>query len=277
MPNAMKTNSLIAPKIKLTLAEQVELGRRMTLFGDHQAREELILNCIPVVTAAAKGYSKHNRSSYDDLFQEGMMGVMEAIAKYDYTRNVKFTSFAYCRIIKKLVLWVKRQARLNPPESRNGSVNGIIIDSTIETFQSLFNSAPTDSQLAELLSVSLDEVAILKKRYANPVPPAFRMCSYEPNDLPVNGTESDASTLVENAMCNEYNRKHILKALETMEDMEREIILRRYLYDNRSSKARLEDIAQAYGVNASTVSRRERSALNKILCYFKDNGIQPEL
>ena len=132
------------------------------------------------------------------------MGVMEAIAKYDYTRNVKFTSFAYCRIIKKLVLWVKKQAQINPKDNSTGSVNGIIIDSTIETFQSLFNSAPTDSQLAELLSVSTDQVAHLKKQYANPVPPAFRMCTYEPNDLPANSTEPDSFEAVEKAICNEF-------------------------------------------------------------------------
>lgn len=275
MPNVMKT-SLIVPKVKLTLAEQVELGRRMTLYGDHAAREELILNCIPVVTAAAQGYSKHNRSSYDDLFQEGMMGVMEAIAKYDYTRNTKFSSFAYSRIIKKLVMWVKKQAQLNPQDMMGSSVNSIIIDSTIESFQSLFNSHPTDSQLAELLSVSVEQIAILKKRHANPVPPAFRVCSYEAHDLPVDTFGDDAAEIVERTMCNEYNRKHIFKALETMDELEREIILKRYLYDNRSSKARIETIAQEHGVHCSTVSRRERSALNKILCYFKDNGIQPE-
>lgn len=272
----MKT-SLIVPKVKLTLAEQVELGRRMTLFGDMKAREELILNCIPVVTAAAKGYSMHSQSSYDDLFQEGMMGVMEAIAKYDYTRNTKFSSFAYFRIVKKLVLWVKKQAQRNPSALGAGSVNGIIIDSTIETFRSVFNNYPTDSQLAELLSVSVDDVIYLKKKHANPIPPAFRACTYVPNELPAGGTESDASAIVEKAMCNEYNRKHIFKALESMEDLEREIILRRYLYDSRSSKAKLEEIAHAFGVNVSTVSRRERAALNKISCYFKDNNIQPEL
>ncbi len=272
----MKTNSLTVSKIKLSLEEQVELGKRMTLFGDMEARETLILNCVPIVIEASKKFSYHENSSYDDLFQEGMMGVMEAIEKYDYTRNVKFSTFAYCRIIHNLALWTKKHLKTVSPGVNENVTDGLILDSTIETFQAVYQTYPTDSQLTKLLSMPSSEIAYLKKHHSNPVPSAFRMCSYE--DLyAVPGSTADVSVIVEKMMCKEYNLKHLFNAIQTLDDLERDIILRRYLYNDERRKATLEEIANDHCIHASTVLRRERKALQKIMDYFTENNIQPEL
>lgn len=276
----MNFNSPYVSKVNLSLEEQVELGRRMTLEGDQKAQEELVLNCVPVVVTAAKRFSKHISVSYDDLFQEGMVGVMEALEKYDYTRNIKFTTFAYTRITKKLVLWIKQQVRYAAGSGGTQSVNSAIINSAIDTFRSTFGTDPTDTQLAALLSITVEEASRLRRRHANPIPQAYQM------DLPyaktgtINweqipaGAGTNAATVVEKAMCREYNKKHLMAALTTLDDLDKDIVLQRYLYDEKKTK--LEDLAEQYGVNVSTVMRRERSVLGKILKYFKDNGIQPE-
>lgn len=270
----MSSNSLKVANVKLTLAEQVELGRRMTELGDNSARDALILNCVPVVIAAAKGFSNHSQASYDDLFQEGMMGVMEAIDKYDYRKNTKFSSFAYTRIIHKLALWVKNQMNFHPTSNGRGHISGIIMDSTIESFQSVFRTLPTDKQLAKLLSVPFEDVAYIKKHHANPVPPSHRLYLHASSELCARNAGMDVSTAVEKTLCSRYNRKHLLNAIQSMEPLDREIIYGRYLYEDK--KVTLQELADAYGVNASTISRRERKALNYILRYFKENGIQPE-
>lgn len=270
----MSTNSLKVSHIKLTLAEQVELGRRMTELGDHSARDKLILNCVPVVISAAKGFSKHSQVSYDDLFQEGMMGVMEAIDKYDYKRNTKFSSFAYTRIIHRLALWVRKQAGSYHLSAGNGRLSGIIMDSTIESFQSVFQTYPTDKQLSKLLSISSDDVAYLKKHCVNPVPVSYRVHLCDISKFDASSNELDVSSVVEKKLCSKYNQKHIFAAIQTMEPLDRDIILRRYLYEEK--KATLQEIASVHGVNPSTVLRRERHALNAILCYFNENGIEPD-
>lgn len=245
----------------------------MTLFGDQVARDELILNCVPVVISAAERFSQHELASYDDLFQEGMMGVMEAIEKYDYTSNVKFSSFAYTRIIHKLVLWTKKQCKLTSATVRNDPKSGLIVDSTIETFHSTFQTFPTDKQIAKLISATVEDVIYIRKHYENPVPVDYRVPPSSIRD-PI-GYSIDASKVVESAMCSEYNRTHLWKALNSLADCERDIVVRRYLYEEK--KATLDELAKDYEVNCSTILRRERHALSMILSYFKANGIHPEL
>lgn len=272
----MSTKYPFVSNINLSLAEQVELGKQMTLFGDPEARDKLILNCVPVVVTAAKSFSNHNQISYEDLFQEGMVGVMEAIDRYDYTRNVKFTTFAYCRIIHHLSLWVEKQIKFNIVGICSDSINGMIVDSTVETFYSVFHSYPTDKQLAKLLSVSTQDIAYVKRRWTNPVPFHHRAQPCNSSNISCNpAMATDASSVVESVMCKEYNRKHLLDALDTLDDLERDIIHRRYLFAEK--KATLEELAAVHHVDASTVSRREKKALGKILSYFNERGIKPEL
>ena len=272
----MNINSIDMPQVKLSLEEQVELGKRMTLYGDTEARDKLILNCIPMVIETAKAFSNHTQVSYDDLFQEGMMGVMVSIERYDYTRNVKFSTFAYTRIVHYLALWIKKQIKYQADGFREGAVNGMLLDSTVETFHSVFRQYPTDSQLAQLLSVPTENVAQIKSRHANPVPASLRLQMSDEKLSSNQAMASDSSTIVEKLLCTEYNRKHLLNALDSLEASEREIIVRRYLYRNEEDRPTLTELADEFGVYPSTIMRRERSGLKKILGYFKENNIEPE-
>lgn len=238
-----------------------------------QARDDLILSCIPVVTKVAKSFSKHSQASYGDLFQEGMMGVLEAIDKYDYTRNVKFVTLAYTRIIHRLALWVKHEIKHQKVGVKRMSSNGVLMGSTIEAFQSVFHTCPTDSQLSELLSLPTEDISYLRQLYDTDGS-GYRMYSLDTNRVAADNA-IDASMIVEKAMCDEYNKKHLFDAIKTLGELEREIILRRYLY--RGEKAKLEELAREFHVDASTISRRERKALQMILRYFQENNIIPEL
>ena len=254
------------------MEEQVELGRRMTL-GDETAREELILNCVPIVTDVADRFANHNPALFDELFQEGMIGVIEASNRYDYTRNTKFSSFAYTRIIHHIMRWIRRQIRYLNSKPGCQYTYGTILDSTIDSFRTVFHNCPTDSQLAKLLSMSVEEVGYYRRHHTNLVPYGHR--NAPPSCVPNSGLGVDASEVVERAMVKEFNRAQLFRAMQDLDTVDREIILRRHLYTDQ--KATLQELANVFDLNPSTILRRERKALKRILQYFTENNIQPEL
>jgi len=85
----------------LSHEEEIELGKRMAE-GDATAREALVTHNMRLVfTVARRYFSRDPAQSFDDLVQEGMLGLMRAVDKYDWTRGTRFSTYA---------LWWIRQA-----------------------------------------------------------------------------------------------------------------------------------------------------------------------
>ncbi len=153
------TGELMVPIYGLTLKDQVELGRKMILYQDNAAREALILNCVPMVKALAPGYTCY--CSYDDVFQYGMLGAMDAIDKYDYTKNVKFTSYAFFFIQKRIITGIREQLPVSINE--RDYFRSSLVKSSIKAYVDEFGDEPSDEYVADITGLASSDVAHFRK------------------------------------------------------------------------------------------------------------------
>ncbi len=263
----MGTSDLKVPNYGLTLQDQVELGRRMVVNGDSTAREKLILNCVPVVKALAKTPFFSNYSNYEDNFQEGMIGVLEAIDKYDYTKNVKFTSYAYSQIHKRIVSSVRKQLPLKVTEK--DFFNSLLIETTVQAFQDNFNVEPTNEQIAELSLIPLPDVIFLRNN-------DFRNATVSQDALLDDKTHDslflgDVAVLIERCFKSSARNETVIRSLEVLDADEKDIIQKRYLAVEE--KTTLKELAEAQNVSVAGIVKREKRALRKLLNYFVSNNI----
>lgn len=258
----MGTRELMVPKTGLTLQDQVELGRKMVVLKDKDARETLILNCVPMVKSLAHTFCFNRPSEYDDVFQNGILGVLEAIEKYDYTKNVKFTSYAYYYAQRRIITNFREQMPVKITE--RAYFNSTIIKTTIEFYVSNFQKEPTNEELAELTLLPLETVKTLRSFNAG-------TAAVDYDKIPAmfdgkNGeVAGDVAVLIEKAAANKRSREILREALKTLNENERQIIRDRYLSD---TKRTLKELSLEQDVNITSIVKREKKALKKLLAYL---------
>jgi RNA polymerase sigma factor (sigma-70 family) len=261
------TGELIVPIYGLTLKDQVELGRRMVLFQDEAAREALILNCVPMVKAVAALYTCY--CSYDDIFQYGMLGALEAIDKYDYTKNVKFTSYAFFFIQKRIITGVREQLPISISE--RDYFRSSLVKNSIKTYVEEIGDEPSDEEIAEVTGLSSADVAYFRKYDVSSISVSFQDYM-ENNDIVSN--ESDIACLFEKALVNSTGKQAISEAFALLNDNERRIIIGRYFFTDK--KLTYRELAAEQDVAINTIKKREKKALMKFYKYFSDNNYKFE-
>ena len=257
------TGELMVPIYGLTLKDQVELGRRMVLFQDEAAREALILNCVPMVKALAPNYICY--CSYDDVFQYGMLGAIGAIDKYDYKKNVKFTSYAFLFIQKRIITGIREQLPVSISE--RDYFRSSLVKKAIKTYVDEFGDEPSDDYVAEVTGLGNSDVSYFRKYNVSSISISFQDYM-ENNDIV--SSDSDIAVIFEKATVNSLGKKAISEAMTLLTENERGIIAGRYLFDDK--KATYKELACEQGVAINTIIKREKTALRKFYKYFSDNN-----
>lgn len=261
------TGELKVPICGLTLNDQVELGRRMVLYQDESAKEALILNCVPMVKSIAHSYTRF--CSYDDIFQYGMLGAMDAIDKYDYTKNVKFTSYAFFFIQKRIITGIREQLPVRISE--RDYFRSSLVKNSIKAYVEEFGAEPSNEKIAELTGLSTSDVVYFRKYDV-----ASMSISYQEymQTHDVGSKESDIAILFEKATINDVGKEAISEAFALLTENERQIIIGRYLYEDK--RAAYKDLAAEQGVAITTIRKRENKALRKFYKHFSDNNYKFE-
>ncbi len=257
------TGGLKVPICGLTLKDQVELGKRMKLLNDNDARDTLILNCVPMVKSLANSYTCY--CCYDDIFQDGMLGVLQAIDKYDYKKNVKFTSYSYYFIHKRIIDGIRRQLPVSIGEK--DFFRSFVVNNTIKTYLEEFNVEPSNDEVAKLTGFKPSDIAYFRKYDVKSLSVSFQDYMEE-NDIC--GNDNDFVVLFEKGVANAKVRKLISGALYLLTENEQNIIKGRYLYQEERVPYRV--LAQEQGVSISSVIKREKKALRKFYKHFSDSN-----
>jgi RNA polymerase sigma-B factor len=131
--------------------------------GDAQAREELIVQWIPLVRSLARRYAGR-RERFDDLFQVGMIGLIKAVDRFDPDRGFEFSTYATPTVLGE----IKRHFRdctavVRVP--RTLQELGLRVHRQSETLTATLGHSPTVKEIAE--SLSLDEESVLEALAAN--------------------------------------------------------------------------------------------------------------
>jgi RNA polymerase sigma-32 factor len=244
--------------------EERALAERFRSQGDLQAARELVLSHLRFVVHIARGYSGYGLPM-GDLIQEGNVGLMKAVKRFDPGVNVRLVSFAVHWIRAEIHEYVLRNWRL------------VKIATTKAQRKLFFNlrrlkknlswlSAEETLAVARDLGVSPGEVTEMEKRLAardlsfDPAPEADDEELYSPAAyLPA--PEADPAEQVEEAESEQDSSDRLRGALGRLDARSRDIVQRRWMSEN---KATLHELADKYGVSAERIRQIESSALGKL-------------
>ncbi|MDE2137198.1 MAG: RNA polymerase sigma factor RpoH [Gammaproteobacteria bacterium] len=248
----------------LSREEERALAERFRSQGDLDAARHLVLSHLRFVVHIARGYSGYGLP-VGDLIQEGNVGLMKAVKRFDPTLNVRLVSFAVHWIRAEIHEYVLRNWRL------------VKIATTKAQRKLFFNlrrmkknltwlSAEETAAVARDLGVTESEVTEMEKRLAardlsfDPTPDSDDEETYSPAAyLPA--ADADPATAVEDAESADDTSARLQGALARLDARSRDIVQRRWISDG---KATLHELAGKYGVSAERIRQIEASALGKL-------------
>jgi RNA polymerase primary sigma factor len=255
----------------LTRDEEVALAKRIEQ-GDLTAKRKLAQANLRLVISVAKRYAGRG-ASFMDLVQEGNVGLMKAIDKFNYRLGYKFSTYA--------TWWIKQSVFLAFAEhDRPIRLPGHVIDSVMKLrkartiLKEQFNRAATDAELAAHLNVSLRKVQQLSRA-------AQRMMSLEAEvTLKDGNTQTLGETIEDDRFADpDYtvHRKTALAMLQLallshLDDRERDVLFKRYGIQpphgltavGDDEKMTLEEIGKIYGVTRECIRQTEIRAIRKL-------------
>ncbi|MBL1320176.1 MAG: RNA polymerase sigma factor RpoH [Methylophaga sp.] len=251
----------------LTAEEEYDLATRLQADGDVEAAQRLILSHLRFVNRIAKGYSGYGLP-VADLVQEGNIGLMKAVKRFDPTKGVRLVSFA--------VHWIR--AEIHEYVIRNWRI--VKIATTKAQRKLFFNLRGAKKRLgwlnqaevnavADDLGVTPDNVMEMERRLASP-DASFDLPSdaseednsFSPAAYLTGPEKSDPSLQLEQTDYSNYQNQRLTNALGTLDERSRDIISQRWLNDDK--KATLHTLADKYDVSAERIRQIENNAMKKL-------------
>jgi RNA polymerase sigma-32 factor len=244
--------------------EERALAERFRSQADLEAARQLVLSHLRFVVHIARGYSGYGLP-VGDLIQEGNVGLMKAVKRFDPSLNVRLVSFAVHWIRAEIHEYVLRNWRL------------VKIATTKAQRKLFFNlrrlkknltwlSVEETAVVARDLGVTPAEVTEMEKRLAardmsfDPAPEAEDEELYSPAAyLPA--PDADPAAQVEEAESADDSSMRLRGALSGLDERSRDIVERRWMAED---KATLHELAGKYGVSAERIRQIEASALGKL-------------
>jgi RNA polymerase primary sigma factor len=248
----------IAQRPLLTAKEEVELAKRIER-GDQAAKDRMIEANLRLVVANAKRY-RGLGLPFLDLIQEGILGLIRAVEKFDHRRGFKFSTYATWWIRQAMQRGVQHQSRTIRIPAHIGQELTKLRSAERKLTASLGRD-PTNEELAEALGT--DAVRVEELRSAERVPVSL--------ETPVGGEgeaelgsllPSDAPSPLEEVAV-ELEERSIRRALERLDDTARRVIEMRFGLDGREPMT-LREVAKRMDLSPEGVRKLERRALRKL-------------
>ena len=249
----------------LTAEEELELASRLKKDNDLEAAKKLILSHLKLVMKIARSYSGYNLP-HADLVQEGNIGLMKAVKRFDPDRGVRLVSFAIYWIKAEIQEYVIKNWRLVKTATTKAQRKLFFnLRSLRKTLQPL---KPEDiKSIAEELKVKEEEVKEMEYRL-NGREIAIDYSDDESEDdhyKPISYLQDDSlspSDQLEQDETKENNFSLLRHSLKELDDRSRAIVEARWLSSNKSET--LHELAAKFNVSAERIRQIEQNALTKL-------------
>ncbi len=250
----------------ITPEEEVELSVRIRN-GDADALEQLVVANLRFVISVAKQF-QNKGLSFSDLINEGNLGLVTAAKRFDETRGFKFISYAVWWIRQSIIQAISNQTRIvRLPLNRLSAINKIT--RAIPYLEQEFEREPTDTEIAEYLDLTNDEVKLsndMKKRQISFDMPLSRDGDDEFNLYDLIQTGNIPSP--DNNLMKESVSTNILRALNKLTKREAAILTMSFGLHNSPTYS-LQDIARKFDMSSERVRQIKSKGLFKLRNILK--------
>lgn len=243
----------------LTYEEEVELAKRIEA-GDQKAKDQLAEANLRLVVSIAKRYVGRGMQ-FLDLIQEGNMGLIKAVDKFEHKKGFKFSTYATWWIRQAITRAIADQARtIRIPVHMVETINKLV-RAQRQLVQELGRD-PLPEEVAELMNMDVEKVREVQKIAQEPV--SLETPIGEEEDSHLGDFIPDEEILSpSDAATNTMLREQLISVLDTLTDRERKVLALRFGLDDGRTRT-LEEVGQAFDVTRERIRQIEAKALRKL-------------
>ena len=253
-------------KFKSLSSENEKKYAKLAAEGDNYAKTRLIQANLGLVVNIARKSIHVSKLSMADLIQEGNIGLMVALDKFNYKLGYKFSTYA--------TWWIKQAMFKAISEQSHCMRIPVYIQETLSKYKKIKHSLEQkygceikSSVVADKMGISEDKINLFLNAFTKSLSIENTMSNGEDKDLSLVDIIEDVKQNVEIEVENDELKKDIKRALEVLKDKEQSVLILRFGLEENSKKT-LEEIGNIYGVTKECIRQIEKRAIRKI---YADN------
>ena len=244
----------------LSPEEEIELAKKI-LDGDEEAKSRLCQSNLRLVVSIAKRWASTNSLSFLDLIQEGNMGLLRAVEKFDYTKGFRFSTYATWWIKQAITRAIADQSRtIRLPVHMVETINRY--GRTVRQLTQKLSREPTLEEIAEAMGISENKVVEIQKSALDPVSLETPIGEEEDSKMSDFIEDESAKSPMEVAS-QKLLHEQLMSVIDTLTPREQQVIRERYgLIDGKAKT--LEEVGKEFSVTRERIRQIEAKALRKL-------------